>query len=329
MADDERLLELLSRALDPGDVQPPPDRIAALRIQAAARRQEQEPVVPAEAGRPVASSPAPPPPPIPLHRPAPAPVPAVRSHRAGWVAAGLAMAAAFIVVALIAGPAVLRSRDDTTSVASGPASSTRDAVTRLRAALVSRDPLSVARADADLVRLARQLPPEERAAVEGLAVQAHVEAIQFLRDHPTPDVLAAVPAEPSSPPTVAGPVAPVPTTAPTATPPVPTTVDPPAVPTTVVVADPAVAITSVTPALDGTFAVHFTVSGFTPDASGAPGSHAVRFSFDDGEDPQLWDGPSPWTFPTETAIRHHQVCAVVVDAGGVVEPDSGACAPIL
>jgi hypothetical protein len=327
MADDERLLELLARALDPGDAEPPADRVAALRIQAAARRQP-EPVAPAPPAGPAATAPPPPPAPIPLRPPAPAPVPTSLRRRAGWIGAGLAVAAAAVVVALVAGPALLRGRGDETSVASGPASTTRDAVTRLRAALVSRDPVSVARADAELVRLARQLPPEERAAVEAVAVQAHVEAIQFLREHRTPDVLAAVP--PGSeqlPPTTGD--APVPTTVPGGEPAVPTTTGTPPVPTTVVVPDLSVTISSVTPTIDGTFAVHFTVSGFTPDASRRPGSHAVRFFFDDGQKPQVWDGPSPWTFATETAIRFHQVCAVVVDARGSEEPGSGTCVPIL
>ena len=332
MADDERLLELLARALDPGDVQPPVDRIAALRIQAAAR-QERESAAPAAASRPAPSAPPPPPAPVPLHRPAPAPAPtALRSHRAGWLAAGIAVAAAAVVVALVAGPALLQGRGDETSVASGPASSTRDAVARLRAALVSRDPVSVARADADLVRVARQLAPEDRADVEALAVQAHLEAVQFLRAYPTPEVLAEVPPPPEAgqpPPGGAGdPTVSGPTSVPADDPSVPTTIAPPPVPTTVVAPDRSVTITGVTPAIDGTFAVHFTVSGFTPDRSGRPGSHAVRFSFDDGQEPEVWAGPSPWTFTTETAILHHQVCAVVVDRREVEEPGSGNCVPL-
>ena len=337
MADDE-LLELLGRALAPGDVKPPADRVAALRIQAAAR-QEREPVAPASPAGPPADTatrpPPPPPAPIPLHRPSPAPAPAgLRSRRAAWLTAGVGVAAAAIVVALVAVPALLRDDGgEKTSVASGPASTTRDAVTRLRAALVSRDPLTVARADADLVRLARQLPAQERAAVETEANQLHVEAIQFLRAHPTPEVLAAVPPGPGvvqPPPTGAGdPALPVPTTGATADPPVPTTTAPPAVPTTAVAPDMSVAITAVTPTIDGTVAVHFTVSGFTPDRSRRPGSHAVRFSFDDGQKPQVWDGPSPWTFPTDNAIRFQQVCAVVVDGRGVEQPGSGTCVDIL
>jgi hypothetical protein len=326
MADDERLLELLGRALDPGEVQPPADRVAALRIQAAARREQESPT---SADGPAPSAPPPPPAPVPLHRPTPAPT-ALRSHRAGWLGAGIAVAAAAVVVALVAAPALLGGRGDETTVASGPASTTRDAVTRLRAALVSRDPVSVARADADLVRIARQLPPEERAGVEAMAVQARVEAIQFLREHRTPDVLAAVPPGPGTEPLPPTPEdVPGPTTVPGGEPAVPTTIGTPPVPTTVVVPDRSVAITSVTPTIDGTFAVHFTVSGFTPDASRRPGSHAVRFSFDDGQKPRVWDGPSPWTFATETAIRFHQVCAVVVDARGTEEPGSGTCVPIL
>ncbi|HYX43432.1 MAG TPA: hypothetical protein VE760_00225, partial [Acidimicrobiales bacterium] len=217
------------------------------------------------------------------------------------------------------------------SVASRPASTTRDAVARLRAALVSRDPLRVAQADADLLRLASQLPPEERAAVEAVAVQAHVEAIQFLREHP--EVLAVVPPGPAAdrpPPNAVGDGAvPVPTTVPPPDLPVPTTVGPPPVPTTVVAPERSVAITAVTPTIDGTFAVYFSVSGFTPDRRPRPGNHAVRFSFDDGQEPEVWDGPSPWIFTTKTAIRFHQVCAVVVDARRAEEPGSGNCVPIL
>ena len=242
------------------------------------------------------------------------------------------MAAAAIVVALLAAPGLLRGGGDETSVASGPASTTRDAVTRLRAALVSRDPLGVAQADAELVRLVRQLPPEERAAVEAAAVQAHVEAIQFLREHPTPEVLAAVPPGPGPDPAAPSVVVPTvlaPTTVPASDPPVPTTIEAPSVSTTTAGPDRSVTITEVTPTIDGPVAVHFTVSGYTPDPGRRPGSYAVRFSFDDGQEPKVWDGPSPWRFPTDKAIRFRQVCAVVVDARGVEEPGSGTCRPIL
>ncbi|HWC12804.1 MAG TPA: hypothetical protein VG455_16465, partial [Acidimicrobiales bacterium] len=267
--------------------------------------------------------------PIPLHRPAPAPA-AFGSHRAGWVAAGLAVAAAAVVVALVAGPALLRDRGSETTVASGSVANTRDAVTRLRAALVTRDPLTVARADAELVRLARQLPPQERASVEAEAVQAHLEAIQFLRAHPTPEVLAAGPDRAPSPPTTGDDVAaPLPTTVPREDPSAPTTTVASPVSTTIASPTRSVAITAVKPTLDGTFAVEFTVKGFTPDRSRKPGSYAVRFSFDDGQEPTVWDGPSPWTIRVDHAIRFQQVCAVVVDADRVEQPRSGNCVAIL
>ncbi len=336
MADDDRLLEILARALDPGDPQPPADRIAQLRIQAAAR-QKREPAQPAAevpSDTRVQEDLTPPPPPVPLPATSEGASVSPIRRKPTRVVAGLALAAAAVVVALVAAPAVLRERGGETSVASGESvANARQAVSRLRAALLSRDPLTVARADAELVRLTRQLPPAERALVESEAVQARLQAIQFLRDHPTPEVLAVVPAGPGATPAPAttapsGPAV-VPTTvAPGAGPVATTPPPPPPVPTTVAVPNPSVTITSVRPTLDGTFAVDFTVSGFTPDRSRRPGSLAVRFSFDGGEKPEVWTGPSPWTFPTDNAIRYKQVCAAVIDAHRGDETGSGNCVNI-
>ncbi len=92
---------------------------------------------------------------------------------------------------------------------------------------------------------------------------------------------------------------------------------------------PGVAILDVVARLDGTFAVDFAVSGFTPDASGAAGTHSVRFSFDDGQAPTTWDGRSPWSFPVTAGLTYRQVCARVADAAGVEDPATGGCHDIV
>jgi hypothetical protein len=90
-----------------------------------------------------------------------------------------------------------------------------------------------------------------------------------------------------------------------------------------------VKITGIIPRLDGTFEVNFEVSGFTPDASGAPGSYAVRFSYDSGAEYTVYGGDSPWSLPLLKAILHRQLCVDVVDETGAGLPDSGNCTNIL
>jgi len=120
---------------------------------------------------------------------------------------------------------------------------------------------------------------------------------------------------------VSGADTPPPALAPTV--PVPTTVAPGAP------GAPGVAILGVVARLDGTFDVDFAVSGFTPDASGAQGTHSVRFSFDDGQSATTWDGPSPWTFPVAAGLTYRQVCAHVADAAGVEDLSTGGCRDIV
>jgi hypothetical protein len=335
MTDDERLLELLARALAPGTVEPPPERVKALRLRATAQQEGSAPSLSAASESERREPELEPSAPVPLHRPAPRSpaLPGGWSRRAGWLAAAAAVAAAALVVAGLALPWLLDRGNGSPQVASGSASSARGAVARLRIALQSHDPVEVARADAELLEQTRHLPEGQRRLLEHEAVQAHTEAVQFLREHPTPEALSAVPSGPTGAPPAgqapapgSPPGAPGTTLAPTP-PAAPTTVAPTTLPPSPV-GSPTVRITGVHATLDGPFAVDFTVEGFTPDASGKPGTYAIRFSFDRGEDPVVWDGPSPWTFPVADAIRHHRVCADVVDAAGAEQPHSGDCANI-
>lgn len=314
MADDERLLELLEQALAPersldsdtGPVEPAPERVAAVRL-----------LVELDAPSPRSSK---------TQRPQPRPPD--RVHRAAWLAAGVSVAAAAVVIAMLVLPTVFggRQRHGTTS-ANGPAPAT--AVVLLRAALMSGNPVTVARADSNLLREERTIAAPERDD----AVAAHVEAIQFLRDHPSADAAAAL-----SPPSTLAPareprptstaIAPLgyPDRGATAPEPVPTTVAPPP---TVVDGLPEVAIQAVVVRLDGTFDVEFSASGFTPDAGGGPGTHAVRFSFDEGQSPTIWAGSSPWSFSLVEGVTYHRVCAHVADAAGVEDLSTGGCRDIV
>ncbi|MGI9032961.1 MAG: hypothetical protein ACR2HY_04640 [Acidimicrobiales bacterium] len=298
MTDDE-LTELLRRTLDPGHLEPPPERVAAFRAHVVAHRHDaQEPTHPSPA------------------------LPPTGNRRAGWWAAAAAAVAAITVVASLTVPAVMGHRGGTnrSGVASEGVVDTRQALGSLRAALLSQDPVEVARADSELLGRARPLSGPERSAIEDEAMKAHVEAVHFLRDHPLPDALAAIP--PASTPS------PAPSTTLSSVPVQPST--------TVVAPQPAsstpttapvprsVAITAVTPTLDGPFTVAFTTSGFTPDAN----AYSIRFSFDGGQDPVAWAGPSPWSLPLAQGIRYHQVCARVVDATGAEEHASGNCVAI-
>lgn len=328
MADDEHLLDLLARALDPGDPQPPPERVAALRIRAAASGPQ--PTGPAsEVPRTAEPAPAEP---VPL-RPSPVarPAPSFWLRRGRWVAASVAAAA--VILAAVALPVLLHDRTPQTSVASGNVSDARQAVARLRAALLTRDPVTIAKADAELLRQTRSLPAPERRMIADDAVAAHVDAIEFLHEHPAPEAVSEVPQETvplaENPPGPVPPAGELPSTVPDSGPVEPTTTLPTPVPAVTPPEARTVAITAVTATVDGTFAVEFAVSGFVPDASGTPGTYAIRFSFDDDKSPTVWDGPSPWGFPSVDAVRYHEVCARVVDAAGVEDPASGGCHEIL
>jgi hypothetical protein len=250
--------------------------------------------------------------------------------RAGWVAAGVSVAAAAVVIAVLAVPTLVSSGRSANRDTASSHGGTSQAVQLLRVALVSKDVVAVARADANLLREAKSIAPPQRDD----AVAAHVEAIQFLRDHPSADAAAELAAPPPAAPTSeasAAPttVVPAPHPGPTGHTPPPTVTPSPPEPTTVADVAPDVTIDAVVASLDGTFQVDFTVAGFTPDASGAPGTHSVRFSFDDGQAPTSWDGPSPWSFPVSAGLTYRQVCAHVADASGVEDPSTGGCHDIV
>ena len=298
MVDDERLLTLLGGALAPEQASPPAERIAALRRLAESRS-------------PAASV-------TPTLVPASLPASAGR-RRAAWWASGVAAVAALLVAVLVLPGVVDRGR--------APLASSRptDAVARVRAALVSQDPIEVARADADLMRQAPELSGEDQEE----AVAAHVAAVQFLRDHDAPppeEALEQSPASDTDPGTGTA-------AAPGETPaPGPVEGDPASGEVEAAPPPPSprsVTIRGVIPLLDGTFQVDYAVTGFTPDSSALPGTWSVRFTFDDGQSPTIWAGPSPWSFPGAAALTYRQVCAHVVDAAGIEDPASGECKPIL
>ncbi|MDQ6798819.1 MAG: hypothetical protein M3011_12530, partial [Actinomycetota bacterium] len=158
MADDDRLLELLGRALAPEPAQPSPDRVTAVRLLA-------------EQGSGALT-----------RRQGPASRPAVRHGsrlgRRGWLAAGVSIAAAAVVIAMVALPNLISSGHEGVP-----------AVARLRVALMSGNAVAVARADANLLRHSDTIAGPDR----NDAVAAHVEAIQFLRAHPSADAAAELP----------------------------------------------------------------------------------------------------------------------------------------
>ena len=291
MVDDDRLLDALGRALVPPE-EPPPGRLNAFLRSIGRER--------------LPSRVAPP--------------------RLGWLAAGASVVAAMAVVLVLALPAVLSPQG---SSPANVAASTREAVARLRTALAGGDPIAVAEADANLLRVAGRLPVREAEQVRSEAVAAHTEAIVFLRDNPAPPGSDPRPREGET--HVAAPAAPRPTTArvdaPTAVAASPPTTQPEVVPTPPQ-ATRRVEIGAVTADLDGNLRIQFTASGFTPDPSRAPGTYAVRFSFDDGLSPTVWGGSSPWVFPVGDGLLHRQVCAEVVDHTGAAEPSSRSCRPI-
>jgi hypothetical protein len=151
----------------------------------------------------------------------------------------------------------------------------------------------------------------------------------FLRDNPAPP--GSDPGPRGGGTYVAAPAAPRPTTAgvdaQAAVTPSPPTTQPEVVPTPPQAAR-RVEIGAVTADLEGNLLVEFTASGFTPDPSRAPGTYAVRFSFDDGQSPTVWGGSSPWVFPVGDGLVHRQVCAEVVDHTGAAEPSSRSCRAI-
>lgn len=290
--DDNRVLDALGRALVRPE-QPPPRRLSAFLGGIGLERRQSRATPP----------------------------------KLGWLGAGISVVAAMTVLLLLALPTVLSPRESTPSEV---ASSTRAAVARLRTALVGGDPIAVAEADANLLRIAGKLPVRDAQQARSEAVSAHTEAVLFLRDNPAP--IEFVPRPPDGGASVAAPAAPRPSTtlagrgaATVASPPTTQLVP---VPTTLPPAGRRVEIRGVTAELDGSFRVDFTAVGFTPDASGAPGTYAVRFSFDGGQSPTIWTGSSPWAFPLGDGLLYREVCAEVVDQTGTAVPSSGNCRPI-
>ena len=357
MVDDDRLLELLGRALAPPPVEPPPERVAAFRaLLERGRVPEAEAdatgeaddvgfAPPGDVGAPVYSVDVRPSSPPAAARPpsssadvvslpprvsrVPEPVGRV-PRRVGWIAAGATVAAAAVVVALLAVPDLMTRRSNPEA----SVSTARAAVARLRTALATGDPIAVAEADADLLRVAGRLPSDDRDKVHTDAVAAHVDAIEFMRENPragspvgrsgsevaAPGSASGPGPQRGAPTTVAGEAAGPSRPTATTMPPVPTTAAPVARSVTIVV---------VSPELDGSFEVVFGTAGFTPEPGRRPGTYAVQFSFDDGQSPVIWTSASPWRFPGELAVTYRRVCARVVDASGVEDPNSGGCRNIL
>jgi len=274
--------------------------------------------------------------------PLPAPRWAWADRRLSMVFSGVA-ATALLVIAIVAALQIVPGSSPARSEALLQA---QNAAYRVQVALDSKDPAQVAKADAELLRSAETVPGPERDEALRIAVPVHIQAVAFLRDHASPEVLADVPGAVSSvgnEPTLVQPDASPPTPldsllAPTGPGGTPTSIGPielpplPDAPTTTAPGGsvtPSVTITGTRPRLDGNFEVQFSVSGFTPDASGAPGTYAIRFSYDGGADATTFTGDSPWSLPLVQAILHRQVCADVVDATGVVLPDSGNCTNII
>lgn len=280
MDDDDRILDALGRALVP-PAHPPPGRLHGFLAGVDRPRPQARPTPP----------------------------------KLGWLAAGASVVAAVAVLLVLALPSVLSPGEGASTEA---ASSTRDAVTRLRTALAGGDPIAVAEADADLLRIAGGLPDRE-------AVSAHTRAVAFLRDNPAP--VEFVPGPDDGRTSVAAP-APQPRPAPApGSPPAPGASSTTA-PTAAVRVGPSVDIVAVTAELDGSFRVDFATRGFTPDPSRAPGTYAVRFSFDGGDKPAIWTGSSPWVFPLGDGLLYRQVCAEVVDHTAAAVPSTRNCRPI-
>ncbi len=157
MSDDERILDLLGRALrDDTEIAPPPERTAALRAQVLARRASAAPRQPAVPGR-------------------------RRWRRAAAVAA----AAAAFVVGLVIGhdpPRPIRelAHDVGLPVDSPTLVDARDQLDRLGSALAAEDEDEVKAADACMLAHVAELDAEEKAEIVPVAHEVHLRAEQFL-----------------------------------------------------------------------------------------------------------------------------------------------------
>lgn len=329
MVDDSELLDQLAKALRAGPVEPPAARVHGVRRLVTRPRPQL---------RSIPGGPQSTPPGVPL--PEPAPRWAWADRRVTMAFSGVA-AVALLVIAGIAALQIVAGAPADHSIALLRA---QDAAYRVQLAIDRKDAGQVAKADADLLRTAETVSGKDREEAQRITAPVHVQAVAFLRDHASPQVLSDVPGAVSSagPP---GPAlspdvsSPTPTTLPSLTVPggAPTSLGPAVVPpvdgpTTTrgaLPVRPSVKISRIDPRLDGDFDVNFTVAGFTPDASGAPGTYTVRFSYDGGADATTYAGKSPWVLPLVKAILHRQVCVEVRDATGAVVPGSGTCTNII
>lgn len=159
IADDDRLLALLTQVLEPEPLEPPAERIIVVRARA-------------EAGARL--------------------LPAVdlrRRRRRTLVSVAVAAMLAAFGAGLVLGhdlPRPLRAvaHDLGLPVESVELVDTRDAVDRLGSALSQEDPEEVAAADADVVRRVNALEEEERAKIEPVAHEVHLRAVEFLEQNP-------------------------------------------------------------------------------------------------------------------------------------------------
>ncbi|HEX8770723.1 MAG TPA: hypothetical protein VF711_08145, partial [Acidimicrobiales bacterium] len=260
MTEDPELLDRLAKALRPGAVEPPPARVHAVRRLVT----RPHPVLRSISGG--SESPG--------HGLA-APE---RRLRWGWADRRVTMACsavAAVALLLIAGVAALQILPGSSAPSRSSALlRAQNAAYRVQVAIDRRDPAQVAKADADLLRTAKEISDTDRREIQRIAVPVHVQAIAFLRDHASPDVLSDMPGAISAGEVPPPPVPDVAVSAPVSVPPVtvpdgaPKLVEPAVTPPGVdgsattlgAPVTPSVTINRVEPRLDGDFDVIFTVA---------------------------------------------------------------------
>jgi hypothetical protein len=157
--EDDRLLALLTQALEPEPLAPSPERVTVVRARA-------------EAGARL--------------------LPLVQRHRRRWrtlVSVAVAAVLAAFGTGLVLGHDLPRPVRDLAHDLGLPVESvelvdTRAAVDRLGSALSQEDPEEVAFADAEMVRLVNTLEEKERAKIEPVAHEVHLRAVEFLEQNP-------------------------------------------------------------------------------------------------------------------------------------------------
>ncbi|MDQ4133062.1 MAG: hypothetical protein M3179_07620 [Actinomycetota bacterium] len=230
---DRELLEQVGRALRPGPVQPPADRVKRLRalvtsspkagtngaraggeidgdlIDDVARALRPGAIEPpahrVEGLRRMIGTPAastddaeskPPEGVVDLHAArARKPQPAKLSRMVSGLFAAAAVAIVVAMVAVNQLPGALRDVAHTVGlpVASPEQAQAERDVDRLELALARRNADEVAQADAAMLRSTSKLSGDELRKLRDRAVRLHVEAIAFLRDNPTPNALSGLP----------------------------------------------------------------------------------------------------------------------------------------